>query len=64
MKVKELIEKLQEFDGDLEMFYDDAEYWPREVNNMNIEVVYKTEHGYRYTRYDKWDEVINCVLIE
>ena len=26
MKVKELIEKLQEFDGDLETFYDDAEY--------------------------------------
>lgn len=64
MKVKELIEKLQELDEDMEVFYDDAENWPQEVNNVDIDVVYKTEHGYRYTRYDEWDEAINCVFVE
>jgi len=64
MKVKELIEKLQEFDEDIEVFYDDAEYWPREVNDMDRETIYKTENGYKYTKYNEWDEEIKCILIE
>lgn len=36
MKVKELIEKLKEFDGELEVFYSDWEYGDCAVTELEI----------------------------
>ena len=66
MTVKELIEKLQEFDWDTEVFYDDDHYWPVDVTELYKATIYKRFNwiwGYAYTKM-KWDEEIKCVYIE
>jgi hypothetical protein len=66
MKVKELIEKLQEFDENMEVFYDDETYWPVDVSELYKTTIYKQYNwiwGYWMTK-NKWGKEMECVYIE
>ena len=66
MKVKELIEKLQEFDEDMDVFYDDTTYWPIKTDQIYKVKIYKEKDeiwGYRMTK-NKWGTEMECVYIE
>ena len=55
MKVKELIEKLKEFDGELEvMSYVEGEYWFPEPGFMEASITYVSpEHLPKEIQYDE-----------
>lgn len=63
MKVKELIERLQEFDWDMDVFYDDETYWPRETDRVYEITIYKWDMRYHYNK-EEWDKEIKCIYIE
>lgn len=66
MKVKELIEKLKEFDEDFEVFYDDDHYWPVDLTELYTTIIYRNYNNrwwYNYTKR-KWDEEIKCVYMD
>ena len=66
MKVKELIEKLQEFDEDMEVFYDDDNYWPIKTDEVYETTLYEEYDGiwgYWMTK-NKWGKEIKWIYIE
>lgn len=64
MKVKELIEKLREFDEDMDVFYDDDTFWPLNVTALDTATIYENENWHYSFLKAKWDKEIKCIYIE
>ena len=60
MKVDELIEKLKEFPGDLEVIYGDTD-WLFEINSVELDKAWK-ENTQKWLRVKGW--LIDCVRIK